>query len=395
VRATAAKSEALTEKDLANWRPLPRFQRVLDKVLLGEKVDATFSDPRRRAQLGDYLSLYLFALLNPVVRTMRGACEASLLPRVQREVCARAISLGSFSETQHVIDPALLEKVFGELVQEVPGHELRDKHLEAWRWMARDGSLFRALPRMAWATYGGGKAGHDNHAVRLHLNFFVFDEKPCRAQVRPGAVCERKTWQQQCQPGDAYIGDRYFGEDYKLFWKLHHQGCVYVVRLREKAVINVEEELALSQEDRQAGVVRQAWAHLGAKERYRSMRVRVVWIQSAEHSLILVSNLTPEQVSAAEVGLLYLKRWKVELFFRWIKCVLGCRHWLAESPRGVTIQLYLALIAALLLQLYTGRRPTRRMMELIQLYLLGYATAEDVAAGLQRELKRLRQRQKA
>jgi hypothetical protein len=142
-------------------------------------------------------------------------------------------------------------------------------------------------------------------------------------------------------------------------------------------------------------VVRQAWAHLGAKERYRSMRVRVVWIQSAEHSLILVSNLTPEQVSAAEVGLLYLKRWKVELFFRWIKCVLGCRHWLAESPRGVTIQLYLALIAALLLQLYTGRRPTRRMMELIQLYLLGYATAEDVAAGLQRELKRLRQRQKA
>jgi len=39
----------------------------------------------------------------------------------------------------------------------------------------------------------------------------------------------------------------------------------------------------------------------------------------------------------------------VELFFRWLKCILGQRHWLAESPRGVTIQLYLALIAALLL----------------------------------------------
>jgi hypothetical protein len=395
VRATRPKSEQLTQRDLINWSPLQRFQSVLDKVVAGESIHGTFSDPRRHAQLGQYLSLYLFALLNPVVRTMRGACEASLLPRVQREICGRAISLGSFSETQHVIDPALLEKIFQELMGEVPSYEVSQKRLEAWRWMARDGSLFAALPRMAWATYGGGKAGLDNHAVRLHLNFFVFDEKPSRAQVRAGAICERKTWEEQCQPGDAYIGDRYFGEDYKLFWRLNHKGCVYVVRLRQTAVINVVEELPLSEQDRRAGVVRQAWVRLGATGRYRSMPLRVVWIESPERSLILVTNLTPEQVSAAEVGLLYLKRWKVELFFRWIKCILGCRHWLAESPRGVTLQLYLALIAALLLQLYIQRRPTRRMMELIQFYLLGYATTEDVAAGLQRELKRLQHRKKA
>jgi hypothetical protein len=64
---------------------------------------------------------------------------------------------------------------------------------------------------------------------------------------------------------------------------------------------------------------------------------------------------------------------------------LGCRHWLAESPQGVTIQIYLALIAALLLQLYTGRAPNRRMMELIQFYLLGVATLEELWAGLERE----------
>ena len=54
-----------------------------------------------------------------------------------------------------------------------------------------------------------------------------------------------------------------------------------------------------------------------------------------------------------------------------IKCILGCRHWLANSSRGVAIEIYLALIAALLLQLYSGRRPNRRMMENIELYLLG------------------------
>ena len=65
---------------------------------------------------------------------------------------------------------------------------------------------------------------------------------------------------------------------------------------------------------------------------------------------------------------------------------------MVESPQGVAIQIYLALIAALLLQLYTGRRPTQRLMELIELiqfYLLGVATLEDLEAALEKEKARL------
>ena len=40
------------------------------------------------------------------------------------------------------------------------------------------------------------------------------------------------------------------------------------------------------------------------------------------------------------IGLIYRRRWTIELFFRWIKCILGCRHFFAESPEGVAIQLY-------------------------------------------------------
>jgi IS4 transposase len=42
-------------------------------------------------------------------------------------------------------------------------------------------------------------------------------------------------------------------------------------------------------------------------------------------------------------------RWTIELFFRWLKFLLSCRHWLAESRNGVAIQAYCALIAALVL----------------------------------------------
>ena len=63
--------------------------------------------------------------------------------------------------------------------------------------------------------------------------------------------------------------------------------------------------------------------------RYHSIRLRVVWVQTPKEVLRLVTNLSPVELSAGEVALLYKQRWQIELFFRWIKCILGCRHWLA------------------------------------------------------------------
>ena len=68
----------------------------------------------------------------------------------------------------------------------------------------------------------------------------------------------------------------------------------------------------------------------------------------------------------------------------------GLPHWLAESQRGVTLQLYLALIAAELLQLATGQRPNRRMLELIQMHQLGWASVEELLAGIGREVARFK-----
>lgn len=383
----------LTEAQLHRWRLVEDFRQRVHRVLAPvQGGHPSWGDPERLMLYADYLSLYLFGLLNPVVRTMRALCSASHLRRVQEEICSRPVSLGSFSEAQHLLDPALLEQVFVDLATEVHGAGLSRPQVRSRNWMAHDGTLWRALPRMGWALYGAGRGGQ-SRGVKLHLSFQVVDDKPVRATVRRGKDCERAVWREHWQAGDAYIGDRYFGEDYRLLDQLSAQACAYVLRLREQAVVTVEQELALSPADRAAGVVRQAWAHLGV--RTRSGRVRVVWVEAQSHHLILVTNLSPEDLPAELVSLLYRKRWQVELFFRWIKCILGCRHWLAESPAGVTLQVYLALIAALLLQLYTGRRPSQRMMELIQFYLMGVATLDELTAGLQRELGRLEKNKKS
>jgi hypothetical protein len=74
----------------------------------------------------------------------------------------------------------------------------------------------------------------------------------------------------------------------------------------------------------------------------------------------------------------------VELFFRWFKCILGCRHLLFQSAKGVAIRCYVALIASLLVVLWTGQKPTRRTWEMIQFYLTGWATWEELQAHLEK-----------
>jgi hypothetical protein len=61
---------------------------------------------------------------------------------------------------------------------------------------------------------------------------------------------------------------------------------------------------------------------------------------------------------------------------------LGCRHLLAHSRDGVTIQVYLAIIASLLISLWAGRKPTIRTLEMLQFYFTGWATLEELMTHL-------------
>ena len=190
------------------------------------------------------------------------------------------------------------------------------------------------------------------------------------------------------QPGASYIGDRYFGEHYGYFSLLEEAGCHYLIRLLEnKAVVNVLEELPVSEADEAAGVKRQAMATLGS-EKSRSIPLRVIWFEGQGGQVImLATDLSVAGLSAADATVMYRHRWQIEYFFRWVKCLMGCGHWIAESERGATIQLYLALIGAVLLQLDLGRRPTKRIWELMQWHQSGMLDDATTRKLLEKELR--------
>ena len=54
------------------------------------------------------------------------------------------------------------------------------------------------------------------------------------------------------------------------------------------------------------------------------------------------------------------------------------RHLLSTHPKGIEIQAYCAIMACLLISLWTGRKPTLRTYEMICLYFAGWASLEEL-----------------
>jgi hypothetical protein len=98
--------------------------------------------------------------------------------------------------------------------------------------------------------------------------------------------------------------------------------------------------------------------------------------------MVLVTNHL--ELDADLVALAYRYRWTVELCFRWFKCILGCRHLLSHSENGVQLQVYMALIASLLITLWVGRAPTKRTYELLCFYRSGWASTTEVMTHIDR-----------
>ena len=309
-----------------------------------------------------------------------------------------------------MFDPELLEAVAMELGAEFQAADAPERPEgldEALEIIARDGSLLPALPRMAWALW----LDDEHRAAKVHLEFNVLKGIPQAARIRPANDGECLALRDELEPGKLYLYDAGLN-DYATLEAIRQAKSSFVVRLRDTAVYETVEERALTAADRAAGVVFDRVARLGSRAKCglisAPVRLVQVHVKSATHNglarrpsrvsskktfrhvpeeydLLLVTDQL--DLPAETVALLYRWRWMIELFFRWLKCTVRFRHLLSESPDGIQIQLYCALIATLLIALWSGRKPTKRTWEMVQFYFQGWASVEEVEAhiaGLER-----------
>jgi len=180
--------------------------------------------------------------------------------------------------------------------------------------------------------------------------------------------------------GGIYVLDRgYF--NYKLYHRILSAGSSLVARIQDKALFEVQTEKPVSEKARAAEVIRDIeLKSLGDKQKFpRPLRLVIVRIENREGKISELWLLTDRLDLPAEmVAEAYRKRWTIELFFRWFKRILGCRHLISHKEGGVTLQLYVALIASLLIVLWTDLKVNKRTWEMIQYYFMGWATLAEL-----------------
>ena len=372
----------LREEDLQGFK----YFQILGPLLESLHEVGTQRDRAGNRQLyfDQYCALLLLYFFNPILTSLRGIQQASHLDKVQKKLGCRGTSLGSLSEAAGVFDADRLEEVIAELAARVPQQTLTRDRQALKNLTAVDGSLLPALPKMAWALW----LDEEHRAAKMHVAFEVLRGIPVKVTLTEGNGNEKHQLRRMLEPGRLYVIDRGYA-DYQLFQDILDSKSSFIGRIRENAVWTVVEERPVSAKAKAAGVRRDLVVRLGCKKSGAVLEqpLRVVEVETGKTNSqgepeILLLATDRIDLDAELVALGYRYRWSVELFFRWLKCILDCRHLLSHSQNGVAIQVYLAIIASLLISLWTGRKPTKRTFEMLCFYFSGMASEEELLAHI-------------
>ena len=388
----------LREEDVQGFKYLDLFFKVLNRFHNAK------THQNRRLFYDQYLALILLYFFTPVLTSLRGIQQAASLEKVQKRLGVKKTSLSSLSEASYVFDPELLQPLIKELAGQAISREKDPQLKQIYQSIkAVDGTLLPALPRMLWALW----QNEEHRAAKLHLEFDIRKQVPTRATITHGNGNEKKILQTFLAPDTIYLLDCGYAE-YKLLNEIIDIRSAFVIRLRDNAAYSILEEKPLTENDRKAGIQKDLIVtlgcdskkdccphplriiqvfHKGNETKRRPSRVsskKTFRTREVDYTFLLATNLL--NLPAETIALLFSLRWQIELFFRWFKCVLGCNHLVALSENGLTIQIYCALIASMLITLWTGRKPTQRTFEMITLHFMGWASDQE----LERHIEKLK-----
>ena len=387
------KRHKIKENELHGFK----YFKAIAGMLEGIHQAGCFRDKagNRILHMDQYMSLLLLYMFNPICSSLRAVQQASELKKVQRILgCPRA-SLGSLSEASTVFDSVLMEEIvrnIGFQLKPISSHAKLDE-IDAIL-TAVDGTLINALPKMTWALWK-----KDMMAIKAHTQFDIQKHVPVRITITEGNGDEKQVLADNLESGRIYVKDRGYAA-WALFQQILDSHSSFVCRVKENTVYESLGEFKLTPDAMAAGIVFDRKVRLGCNAKTKnqlSKPVRLIAIKCTPHKKrYKISRGGPEQgetlliatdifdMEADVIALIFKHRWAVETFFNFFKHVLGCRHLLSYNQNGIELQTYAAIIACMLISLWTGHKPTLRTYEMLCWYFTGMADEEELLAHIAR-----------
>ena len=188
-----------------------------------------------------------------------------------------------------------------------------------------------------WAPFRKTKA-----AIKMHTLLDLRGAIPAFIHISDGKMHDVNVLDiLPVESGAFYVMDRGY-IDFKRLYKIHQLGAFFVTRAKE----NMNSRRVYSQKtDRFSGIIcdqiiAMNGAYISKDYPEQLRRIRFKDPETGKTLIFITNNtaLPPEMIAA-----LYKNRWKVELFFKWIKQHLRIKRFLGTSENAVKTQIWSAV----------------------------------------------------
>ena len=267
---------------------------------------------------------------------------------------------------------ALFEKVYQRCRLVAPKHKFKFKNqLYSLDASVIDLSL-RAFP---WARFRRTKS-----AVKLHTLLDHSGYLPAFVAITDGKTHETKVAHSLRLPKGSIVAEDRAYTDYSWFTDLHQNGVFFVTRQKSNALYRVIERRSVN---RRQGLTSDQTIQLSGTKAHdcphKLRRIGYRDIETGKHYVFLTNNF---KLAAKTIADIYKDRWQIEIFFRWIKQNLKIKSFIGNSRNAVMTQLYVALIAYLLLFLFKclAKIPVslQNLLRIIQINLFRRCSLEEL-----------------
>jgi hypothetical protein len=205
------------------------------------------------------------------------------------------------------------------------------------------------LSLFQWANFRSTKAG-----IKLHVQLDLRSAIPEFIQITPAAIHEVNILDTISYQIDSfYILDRGY-IDYKRLHRIHTSKAFFVIRAKDnlnfKCVKSNKKNKSLGILADQLIMVQGFYASQNYPDKIRRIK-----FYDQEHDRVLVFLTNNVDLDATEIAKLYKHRWKIELFFKWIKQNLKIKSFWGTSENAVKVQIWIAISVYMLVAIAKKR----------------------------------------
>jgi hypothetical protein len=289
---------------------------------------------------------------------------------------AKPVPRATFADANNMRPASFYEALFEKLYQRCrlisPKHKFKFKN----KLYSLDASVIDlSLGAFPWASFRRTKSAIKLHTLLDHSGYL-----PAFVSITDGKVHETKVAATiNLAKGSIIVEDRAY-TDYGWFAQLQQKGIFFVTRQKTNAVYTVTERRQVNK--KQGLCSDQTIVLSGPKGRLCPHPLRRVGYRDPEtkkHYVFLTNNF---KLSAKTIADIYKERWQIEIFFRWIKQNLKIKAFIGNSRNAVMTQIYVALIAYLLLCMFKhlSKIPAslQNILRVIQLNLFRKCSLEEL-----------------